>query len=119
MVVFCPCCRFSSCGGKFAIIDGQHRTTAALLVGLETVPCQVVVAARHEQAAAFKAINGITTPISRMALHAAGLVAGEDGAKEIADVCLRADVENTALRNSCRKTVSRTKRWQLARLQVV
>ena len=80
-------------GGKFAIIDGQHRTTAALLVGLESVPCQVVVAARDEQAAAFKAINGITTPISRMALHAAGLVAGESQAKEIADVCARADVE--------------------------
>src|SRR5215210_1509111 len=53
-------------GGKFAIIDGQHRTTAASLLGLETVPCQVVIAAREEQATAFKAINGITTPISRM-----------------------------------------------------
>ena len=39
------------------------------------MPCQVVIAAREEQAAAFKAINGITTPISRMALHAAALVA--------------------------------------------
>jgi len=51
-------------GGKFAIIDGQHRTTAAALVGLESVPCHVVAAAREAQAAAFKAINGVTTPIS-------------------------------------------------------
>jgi hypothetical protein len=80
-------------GGKFAIIDGQHRTTAAALVGLESVPCQVVVAAREEQAAAFKAINGVTTPISRMALHAAALVAGEPGAVKISDVCARANVE--------------------------
>src|SRR5947209_9982384 len=67
-------------GGKFAIIDGQHRTTAAKLVGLESVPCQVVIAARDEQARAFKAINGLTTPISRMALHAAALVAKESWA---------------------------------------
>jgi hypothetical protein len=66
-------------GGLSAIIDGQHRTTAAALVGLETVPCQIVIAGREEQAAAFKAINGVTTPISRMALHAAALVAGSAG----------------------------------------
>jgi ParB-like nuclease domain len=62
-------------GGKFAIIDGQHRTTAATLVGFDSVPCQIVIAAKEEQAAAFKAINGTTTPISIMALHAAALMA--------------------------------------------
>jgi hypothetical protein len=66
-------------GGKFAIIDGQHRTTAATLVGFDSVPCQIVIAAKEEQAAAFKAINGTTTPISIMALHAAALVACEPG----------------------------------------
>jgi ParB-like nuclease domain len=78
--------------GKFAIIDGQHRTTAAALAGFETVPCQIVVAAREEQAAAFKAINGSTTPISRMALQAAAVVANELSAVRIADVCTRAEV---------------------------
>lgn len=80
-------------GGKFAIIDGQHRTTAAALVGFDSVPCQIVIAAREEQAAAFKAINGIITPISRMALHAAALVAREPWAIRLADVCMRAEVE--------------------------
>jgi hypothetical protein len=80
-------------GGKFAIIDGQHRTTAAALVGMEQVPCQVVIADRAEQAAAFKAINGVTTPISRMALQAAAVVAGDSWAVQIADVCKRANVE--------------------------
>ena len=80
-------------GGKFAIIDGQHRTTAASLVGLESVPCQIVIASGPEQAAAFKAINGMTTPISRMALHAAALVAGEPTAVRVADICARAEVE--------------------------
>ncbi|WP_284247439.1 DUF6551 family protein, partial [Methylobacterium haplocladii] len=80
-------------GGKFAIIDGQHRTTAAALVGFDTVPCQVVIAGREEQAAAFKAINGDTTPMSRMALHAAGVIANEPRAVEIAKVCACAEVE--------------------------
>jgi hypothetical protein len=79
-------------GGKFAIIDGQHRTTAAALAGFDCVPCQVVIAAQHEQAAAFKAINGVTTPISAMALHAAAVAAREPWATEIADVCARGEV---------------------------
>src|SRR6201993_3786061 len=78
-------------GGKFAIIDGQHRTTSAALVGFETVPCQIVIAAREEQAAAFKAINGTTTPISQMALHAAALVASEAWAVQIAHACACAE----------------------------
>jgi hypothetical protein len=80
-------------GGKFAIIDGQHRTTSAAIVGYETVPCQIVIAAKEEQAAAFKAINGTTTPISIMALHAAALVASEPWAVQIAHVCACAQVE--------------------------
>jgi hypothetical protein len=80
-------------GGKFAIIDGQHRTTAAALVGFDTVPCQVVIAGHEEQAAAFKAINGDTTPMSRMALHAAAVVANEAHAVKIAKVCACAEVE--------------------------
>ena len=77
LVLFCTGCRLPSRGGRFAIIDGQHRTTSAAIVGFESVPCQIVIAAKEEQAAAFKAINGTTTPISIMALHAAALVAGE------------------------------------------
>jgi hypothetical protein len=80
-------------GGKFAIIDGQHRSTSAAIVGFDSVPCQIVIAAREEQAAAFKAINGTTTPISQMALHAAALVASEPWAVQIARVCACAEVE--------------------------
>jgi len=80
-------------GGKFAIIDGQHRTTAAALAGFDSVPCQVIIAAQEDQAIAFKAINGVTVPISPMALYSAAVVAREPWAVEVADVCLRADVE--------------------------
>jgi hypothetical protein len=79
-------------GGKFAIIDGQHRTTAAALCGYDSVPCQVVIAAQGEQAAAFKAINGVTTPITPMALYAAALTARESWALEITEICSEADV---------------------------
>lgn len=79
-------------GGQFAIIDGQHRTTAAALCGFDRVPCQVVIAAHEEQAAAFKAINGVITPITPMALYAAALTARETWAIEITDVCSEADV---------------------------
>jgi ParB-like nuclease domain len=80
-------------GGKFAIIDGQHRTTAAALLGFESIPCQVVIATREAQAAAFKAINGVTTPITKMALHAAALTAKEPWATRLAYVCECADVQ--------------------------
>jgi len=80
-------------GGKFAIIDGQHRTTSAAILGIESVPCQIVIAALSEQAAAFKAINGTITPISQMALHAAALVANEPWAAQIAHICACAQVE--------------------------
>jgi hypothetical protein len=80
-------------GGKFAIIDGQHRTTAAAVLGFESVPCQIVIAVQEEQAAAFKAINGTVTPISQMALHAAALVANEPSAIQIAHICAQSDVE--------------------------
>jgi hypothetical protein len=80
-------------GGKFAIIDGQHRTTSAAILGIESVPCQIVIAALSEQAAAFKAINGTITPISQMALHAAALIAKEPWAVQIAHVCACAQVE--------------------------
>jgi ParB-like nuclease domain len=80
-------------GGKFTIIDGQHRTTSAAILGIESVPCQIVIADLSEQAAAFKAINGTITPISQMALHAAALVANEPWAVQIAHVCACAQVE--------------------------
>lgn len=80
-------------GGQFAIIDGQHRTTAAALCGFESVPCQIVVAEEQEQAAAFKAINANTTPVAPVALYAAALAAGEAWAAELHHVCACADVE--------------------------
>ncbi|ORE94137.1 hypothetical protein ATO13_08686 [Stappia sp. 22II-S9-Z10] len=67
-------------GGRFAVIDGQHRTHAAALCGFESVPCQVVTIAPAEQAAAFAAINGIVKPILPVDIYKAALAAGEEWA---------------------------------------
>lgn len=76
-------------GGKFAIIDGQHRTTAAALRGFDTVPAQVIVADPVEQAAAFRSINGQVTRVARLSLHRAAVAAGDPGALEL-DEAVRA-----------------------------
>ncbi|HZT52353.1 MAG TPA: DUF6551 family protein [Stellaceae bacterium] len=76
-------------GGKYAIVDGQHRTTAAALRGIETIPCQVVIADGPQQAAAFKAINGQVTAMNSLSLHRAALAAGDPEAAQI-DAAARA-----------------------------
>lgn len=70
-------------GGGFAIVDGQHRATAAALRGVEKVPCQVIIADTEGQAAAFKAINGATTRMHRLSIHRAALAAGDEAAAEL------------------------------------
>jgi hypothetical protein len=79
-------------GAKFAIVDGQHRTTAAALIGIEEVPCMVISATPCEQALAFKEINGATTKMSRQAIHSASVAAGDKDAHELEDVARRAGV---------------------------
>jgi hypothetical protein len=63
-------------GGLFAIVDGQHRTTAAALRGFESVPCVIIAADEADQADAFVAINANVTAMSPLQLHAARLAAG-------------------------------------------
>ena len=79
-------------GGRFAIIDGQHRATAALLCGVAQVPCQVITADAGDQAAAFRAINGQVTRIHSLAVQHAALMAGDAAAIAIRDACAAAGV---------------------------
>lgn len=62
-------------GGQFAIVDGQHRTTAAMLRGQKTVRCQVAQADRARQAAAYAAVNGNITKTTAQQLYHARLAA--------------------------------------------
>lgn len=73
--------------GLFVIIDGQHRATAALLRGLDMVPCSIVDAQAREQAGIFAAVNGNVTPVSKLQLFKAGLAARTPWAVEIEEVC--------------------------------
>lgn len=80
-------------GGQFAIVDGQHRTTAAILRGQKKVPCQVVQADRAKQAAAYAAVNGNVTKTTVQQLYHAKLAAGDPETLAIAEVCVAASVE--------------------------
>lgn len=74
---FAPVIAAPLVGGKYSLIDGQHRTHAAALCGFAHVPAMVVVLAPTDQAASFAAINGNVTRISAFHVLKAALAAGE------------------------------------------
>jgi hypothetical protein len=80
-------------GGQFAIVDGQHRTTAAMLRGQKKVPCQVVQADRSKQAAAYAAVNGSITKTTAQQLFHAKVAARDANALQLSEVCAAAGVE--------------------------
>lgn len=80
-------------GGRFAIVDGQHRSYGAALRGIDAVPCLVIDATFEEQAAAFAAINTRVTRISELHVHHAAVAAGDGDAAALADACRAAGVE--------------------------
>lgn len=80
-------------GGRFAVIDGQHRAHAAMLCGIRTVPALIAPAAPSAQAGAFVAVNGTAAPLNRIALYRAALVAGEEWALTIQRVVRAAGLE--------------------------
>lgn len=73
-------------GGRFAIIDGQHRSHAAALCGFTRVPAQIVMASAAQQASAFAGVNSKVTPITVHQVYRAALVAGEGWAMRCRDV---------------------------------
>ncbi|HWY14410.1 MAG TPA: DUF6551 family protein [Rhizomicrobium sp.] len=65
-------------GGRYAIIDGQHRALAALHHGaIPKVPCCVLACPGNEEAAAFATINGHVTRVSPLYMFRARLAARE------------------------------------------
>lgn len=80
-------------GGAWAIVDGQYRTLAASVVGIERVPCTVIMVDRADQAQAFVSINGRVTRMSPLALHKAAAIGGDERAQAIERVATAADVK--------------------------
>lgn len=90
-------------GGLYAVIDGQHRATAAAIRLIESVPCQVVIADRAKQASSFAAINGQVTKLSSVAIWHARVSAGDPEARVMDEVCRAAGV--TVLRYPVQATI--------------
>lgn len=75
-------------GGKYAIIDGQHRCTAALSIGIQEVPCSIVSLSNAAQAAeVFAAVNGDVIRMNALALFRASRAAGVQWAVDIQAAC--------------------------------
>jgi hypothetical protein len=67
--------------GKYAIIDGQHRATAALMhPSIDMVPCWIIKVTPEEAASCFAAINGQVTTINRAQIFQARVAAKEPDA---------------------------------------
>jgi len=77
--------------GRWAVIDGQHRATAARLCGIDQVPCYILSLDRAGQAASFAAINGSVTKITSFHVYKAALAAGEGWAVQARKVAEAAD----------------------------
>jgi hypothetical protein len=82
-------------GDRYAIVDGQHRTTAALSLGIAKVPCYVLGCTPSEAAAAFAAINGNVTPMGPADIWFAELAAKEPSAVALQAVLDAAGVKIT------------------------
>lgn len=78
--------------GFYNIIDGQHRCHAAALLGMDSVPCQIVEAAAAEQARAFEQINGNVTTVHNLIRFHARIQAGDPEACTIAEMAREAGV---------------------------
>lgn len=87
---------------RFAIVDGQHRATAAALAGIEKVPCAIIEALRGEQALAFRAINANTTKLHTVQLFHASVAAQEPEALRVVAVCKAAGVVIPRSLGTCR-----------------
>ena len=64
-------------GGRYALIDGQHRAHAAALCGVKSIPAMVALVAPEEQAQAFIEINTRQIRVSGHQVYRAALSAGE------------------------------------------
>lgn len=82
-------------GERFAIVDGQHRATAAATIGIDAVPCYVLSCTPAEAAAAFAAINGNVTRMEPIDLWFAELAAGDPKAVALQRVLDAASVKVT------------------------
>jgi ParB-like nuclease domain len=102
---FSPVMVASVGSGQYAIIDGQHRCTAALSLGYEKVPCCIVYAEPGEAASIFASINGNVTSLSLLQVFRAARAAKEPWAIEVDQACSKAGV--TALTHQTQSSLQK------------
>jgi hypothetical protein len=86
--------------GIYAIIDGQHRATAALMhPDIDMVPCMVIRVSPDEAAACFAAINGCVTRITPGQIWKARVTSNEPAAVALAKVFSAAEVTIISVKN--------------------
>lgn len=79
--------------GVYAIIDGQHRATAAALHGgISKVPCLIVKGGLAAEARAFSAINSNVTRVNKLQSFRASIAAGDEAAKDLVRLLASVDV---------------------------
>lgn len=90
-------------GGKYALIDGQHRAHAAAICGFTQVPAMVALVPHEEQARAFVEVNTRQIKVSGFHLLRAALHAGEPWAiqcrKAVEAAGCRLMVSNASTKN--------------------
>lgn len=79
--------------GLYAIIDGQHRTTAAAGIGIERVPCLIIYVDVAGAAESFAAINGEITRVHALERFRARIAAGDPEAIALSETCKIAGIE--------------------------
>ena len=87
-------------GGRYALIDGQHRAHAAALCGFDSIPAMVTLVAPEEQALAFIEINTRQIRVGREQVYRAALSAGAAWAVACRDAVEAADCRLMATRYS-------------------
>ena len=80
--------------GRYSIIDGQHRATAAMMRGdVDEVPCIIVELSPEQAAECFAALNGNVTRITLGQIWKARVAAGDKIALAVTKVLDAADVQ--------------------------
>ena len=110
---------FSGEANCYAIIDGQHRSMAALALGFTKVPCAIVEADAAEAAAIFAAVNGEVRRMHTSQVFKAAFAAGEEWAVAVKAACdaagvmpLMYPVQASKQKPFSSNAVGRMKRWQ-------
>lgn len=77
-------------GGRYAVVDGQHRAHAAALCGIPALPAMLVPMSLQEQAQGFVAVNRERIKIAPPQLYNAELAAGTPWAVRARDAVFAA-----------------------------